>query len=132
VAITYRRCGVRRRNADRRRAGVRGKLGAARGYTGADHLRDHVYWVQRATSGGVKLIGYNYWSLTDNDEWGSYRSRFCLYTADAWPIRRSPADPPMLSPAYQEITARRRSGRLHPETHACLVRVRRSVCFGVS
>jgi hypothetical protein len=83
VAITYRRCGVRRRNADRRRAGVRGKLGAARGYTGADHLRDHVYWVQRAMSGGVKVIGYNYWSLTDNYEWGSYRSRFGVYTADA-------------------------------------------------
>jgi hypothetical protein len=64
VAITDGRCGVRRRNADRRRAGVRGKLGAARGYTRADHVRDHVYWIQRAMSDGVEVIGYNYWSLT--------------------------------------------------------------------
>ena len=66
VAITDGRCGVRRRNADRRRAGVRGKLGAARGYTRADHVRDHVYWIQRAMSDGVEVIGYNYWSLTIN------------------------------------------------------------------
>jgi len=53
------------------------------GYTRSDHLRDHIYWVQRAKAEGMKVIGYNYWSLTDNYEWGSYRPRFGLYTVDA-------------------------------------------------
>jgi beta-glucosidase len=53
------------------------------GYTRADHLRDHIYWVQRAKADGMNVIGYNYWSITDNYEWGSYRPRFGLYTVDA-------------------------------------------------
>jgi beta-glucosidase len=54
----------------------------ADGYSRSAHLRDHLYWVQRAMAEGVKVIGYNYWSLTDNYEWGDYRSRFGLYTVD--------------------------------------------------
>jgi beta-glucosidase len=59
--------------------------GAARseGYSRSDHLRDHLYWVQRAKADGIDVIGYNYWSITDNYEWGSYRPRFGLYTVDA-------------------------------------------------
>ncbi|MFD2474283.1 family 1 glycosylhydrolase [Amycolatopsis silviterrae] len=59
--------------------------GAARpdGYTRAQHVRDHIYWVQRAKADGMKVIGYNYWSITDNYEWGSYQPRFGLYTVDA-------------------------------------------------
>jgi beta-glucosidase len=53
------------------------------GYTRSQHLSDHIYWMQRARSEGVKVIGYNYWSITDNYEWGSYRPRFGLYTVDA-------------------------------------------------
>lgn len=53
------------------------------GYTRSDHLRDHIYWVQRAMADGVKVMGYNYWSLTDNYEWGSYEPRFGLYTVNA-------------------------------------------------
>lgn len=53
------------------------------GYTRSDHLRDHLYWMQRAMAEGVPVIGYNYWSITDNYEWGSYRPRFGLYTVDA-------------------------------------------------
>ncbi|MEV0059768.1 family 1 glycosylhydrolase [Nocardia sp. NPDC050718] len=53
------------------------------GYTRADHLRDTVYWIQRAELDGIDVIGYNYWSLTDNYEWGSYAPRFGLYTVDA-------------------------------------------------
>lgn len=53
------------------------------GYTRSDHLRDHIYWVQRAKADGMNVIGYNYWSLTDNYEWGSYQPRFGLYTVDA-------------------------------------------------
>ncbi|HEX6357577.1 family 1 glycosylhydrolase [Actinophytocola sp.] len=53
------------------------------GYTRSNHLRDHIYWIQRAKADGIKVIGYNYWSITDNYEWGSYRPRFGLYTVDA-------------------------------------------------
>lgn len=52
------------------------------GYTRSDHLRDHVYWLQRAKADGANVIGYNYWSITDNYEWGNYRNRFGLYTVD--------------------------------------------------
>ncbi|WP_019926460.1 family 1 glycosylhydrolase [Nocardia sp. BMG111209] len=52
------------------------------GYTRADHLRDTIYWLQRARADGLNIIGYNYWSLTDNYEWGSYTPRFGLYTVD--------------------------------------------------
>ncbi|MCQ4119109.1 glycoside hydrolase family 1 protein [Rhodococcus tibetensis] len=53
------------------------------GYTRSDHLRDHVYWMERARQDGAPVIGYNYWSITDNYEWGTYRPRFGLYTVDA-------------------------------------------------
>ncbi|TDC68200.1 glycoside hydrolase family 1 protein [Actinomadura sp. GC306] len=58
------------------------------GYTRTDHLRDHMYWIQRAMAEGVKMMGYNHWSLTDNYEWGSYRARFGLYTVD---VRTDPS-----------------------------------------
>lgn len=51
-------------------------------YTRADYIRDHVYWIQRAMADDVPVIGYSYWSLFDNYEWGSYRSRFGLYRVD--------------------------------------------------
>ncbi|MEV0246422.1 family 1 glycosylhydrolase [Nocardia sp. NPDC050712] len=53
------------------------------GYTRGNHLRDSIYWLQRAAADGMNIIGYNYWSLTDNYEWGSYTPRFGLYTVDA-------------------------------------------------
>ncbi|MEV6066723.1 family 1 glycosylhydrolase [Nocardia sp. NPDC052001] len=52
------------------------------GMTRSDNLRDTVYWVQRAKADGMNVIGYNYWSITDNYEWGSYAPRFGLYTVD--------------------------------------------------
>ncbi|EFQ82324.1 glycosyl hydrolase, family 1 [Aeromicrobium marinum DSM 15272] len=54
----------------------------ADGYTRSQHLQDHLYWMQRAMAEGVPVIGYNYWSITDNYEWGSYRPRFGLWTVD--------------------------------------------------
>ena len=58
--------------------------GAARpdGYRRDDLLADTVYWIQRAAADGMNLMGYNYWSITDNYEWGSYTPRFGLYTVD--------------------------------------------------
>lgn len=55
----------------------------ADGYTRSEHLRDHLYWVQRAIDDGLPVIGYNYWSITDNYEWGSFSPRFGLYTVNA-------------------------------------------------
>jgi beta-glucosidase len=54
----------------------------ADGYSRQDDLTDTVYWLQRARAAGVPVIGYLYWSLTDNYEFGNYRSRFGLYTVD--------------------------------------------------
>jgi beta-glucosidase len=77
----------------------------ADGYTRADHLRDHVYWMLRARDEGANVIGYNYWSLTDNFEWGSYRPRFGLYTVD---VETDPAlvrKPTDAVAAYRSIIA---------------------------
>lgn len=65
------------------------------GYTRSQHLRDHVYWLQRARDEGLDVIGFNYWSLTDNYEWGDYRNRFGLFTVDVRTdpaLRRKPTD----------------------------------------
>ncbi|WP_330255292.1 family 1 glycosylhydrolase [Nocardia sp. NBC_00565] len=73
-------------------------------YTRADDLRDTVYWLQRAKADGMNLIGYNYWSLTDNYEWGSYTPRFGLYTVNVRTdptLTRTPTD---AVPAYTAIT----------------------------
>ncbi|QIS12112.1 glycoside hydrolase family 1 protein [Nocardia arthritidis] len=76
----------------------------ADGYRRGDNLRDTVYWLQRAKADGMNVIGYNYWSLTDNYEWGSYTPRFGLYTVDALTdptLTRTPTD---AVPAYTGIT----------------------------
>lgn len=65
------------------------------GLSRGDHLRDNVYWMQRAMAEGIPVIGYSYWSLTDNYEWGSYRPRFGLYTVDVTTdpsLERRPTD----------------------------------------
>ena len=59
----------------------------ADGVTRSENMRDTLYWVQRARQDGVPVIGYMYWSLTDNYEWGSYDARFGLYTVN---IRTDP------------------------------------------
>ncbi|WP_330180945.1 family 1 glycosylhydrolase [Nocardia sp. NBC_01503] len=67
----------------------------ADGYTRSKHLRDTVYWLQRAKSDGMNVIGYNYWSLTDNYEWSSYTPRFGLYTVNVHTdptLKRIPTD----------------------------------------
>ena len=52
------------------------------GWTREKHLAQMIYNVQRAYSDGVNVIGYSYWSITDNYEWGSFDPRFGLYTVD--------------------------------------------------
>jgi beta-glucosidase len=82
--------------------------GAARpdGYRRADHLRDIVYWMERAKADGYDVIGYNYWSLTDNYEWGSYTPRFGLYRVD---VKTDPAlirHATAAVAAYRDVIAR--------------------------
>ncbi|MGV9677800.1 glycoside hydrolase family 1 protein [Nocardia sp. NPDC003482] len=79
----------------------------ADGYTRADDLRDTVYWIQRALADGIPVLGYNYWSITDNYEWGSYTPRFGLYTVDVRTdptLTRRPTD---AVAAYRDIIAAR-------------------------
>ncbi len=52
------------------------------GWTRKKHLARMIYSVQRAYNEGVNVIGYCYWSITDNYEWGSFDPRFGLYTVD--------------------------------------------------
>ncbi|GAB09006.1 putative beta-glucosidase [Gordonia araii NBRC 100433] len=76
------------------------------GYRRGDHLADLIYWVQRARAAGIPVIGYNYWSLTDNYEWGSFTPRFGLYTVNVErdrSLRRIPTD---AVPVYRRIISR--------------------------
>ncbi|UAK30897.1 family 1 glycosylhydrolase [Nocardia asteroides] len=87
-------------------------LPRADGYGRADSLRDTVYWLQRAKADGMNLMGYNYWSLTDNYEWGSYTPRFGLYTVDVLTdpaLTRKPTD------AVAAYTAITRAGGVAPD-----------------
>ncbi|NJK62963.1 MAG: glycoside hydrolase family 1 protein [Synechococcaceae cyanobacterium SM2_3_1] len=45
-------------------------------------LRAHIAQVRRLLQEGVPILGYLYWSLTDNYEWGSYTPRFGLLSID--------------------------------------------------
>ncbi|GEE00247.1 putative glycosyl hydrolase (beta-glucosidase) [Gordonia spumicola] len=75
------------------------------GYRRADHLRDMTYWIQRAHDDGIPVMGFNYWTLTDNYEWGNYASRFGLYTVNVKTdptLTRRPTDGVA---AYRQVTA---------------------------
>ncbi len=77
------------------------------GWTRSEHLKSHVYWMQKAMNEGVKVIGYFYWSLTDNYEWGDYDERFGLYTVNVLSdpaLERIPTDAVQ---TYRDIIADR-------------------------
>jgi beta-glucosidase len=79
----------------------------ADGQTRSRSLTDNVYWMQRARQAGVPVMGYLYWSLTDNDEWGSYTPRFGLYTVD---VVRDPTlrrRPTAAVPTFRAVVRRR-------------------------
>ncbi|GAA2398410.1 family 1 glycosylhydrolase [Mycolicibacterium llatzerense] len=87
------------------------------GVTRSQYLSDTVFWLQRAKADGIPIIGYNYWSLVDNYEWGSYRPRFGLYSVDAMgdpALRRVPTD------AVQTYTQITRDGGTPPGYHPVL------------
>ncbi|HEV3229355.1 MAG TPA: family 1 glycosylhydrolase [Solirubrobacteraceae bacterium] len=76
-------------------------------WTRSRALSDSVYWVQRAWADGIDVRGYQYWSLTDNFEWGSYSPRFGLGTVDVLTdptLTRRPTD---AVATYTAITRRR-------------------------
>ncbi|HEY9313953.1 family 1 glycosylhydrolase [Williamsia sp.] len=75
------------------------------GYQREDQLRDAAYWLARARADGMNVVGYNYWSITDNYEWGSYTPRFGLYQVDVMsdPTLTRQATPAVA--AYREIIA---------------------------
>ena len=75
------------------------------GYLREDHLRDTVFWLERAKADGYNVVGYNYWSLTDNYEWGSYTPRFGLYTVDVKDDPTLERKPTAAVDAYREIIA---------------------------
>jgi beta-glucosidase len=60
------------------------KNGEARadGWTREAYLVAHIKEIQKLKREGVPVIGYMYWTLTDNYEWGSYDPRFGLYRVD--------------------------------------------------
>nr|WP_245549854.1 family 1 glycosylhydrolase [Gordonia effusa] len=93
----------------------------ADGYRRGDHLADIIYWVQRARADGIPVMGYNYWSLTDNYEWGSFAPRFGLYTVDARTdpsLRRKPTDAVAV---YRNIISRGGVGRDYRPTRPAQV-----------
>jgi beta-glucosidase len=81
------------------------------GVTRSQYLDDTVFWLQRAKADGIPIIGYNYWTLVDDYEWGSYRPRLGLYTVNALTdptLKRIPTD---AVPTYTKIT---RGGGIEP------------------
>jgi beta-glucosidase len=52
------------------------------GWTRESFMVAHVAEVQKARARGIPILGYMYWTLTDNYEWGTYDSRFGLWAVD--------------------------------------------------
>jgi beta-glucosidase len=87
----------------------------ADGVTRSENLRDTLYWVQRARHDGVPVIGYLYWSLTDNYEWGSYSARFGLYTVNVRTNPKLTRHPTATVATYRHlISARGVPSSFHP------------------
>ncbi|WP_084838995.1 family 1 glycosylhydrolase [Williamsia sp. 1138] len=75
------------------------------GYRRADQLRDAAYWLARAKADGMNVVGYNYWSITDNYEWGSYTPRFGLYQVDVTSDQALLRRPTPAVAAYRDVIA---------------------------
>jgi len=54
----------------------------ADGMIRSEFIRLHAGEVLKLARSGVPLIGYMYWSLFDNYEWGTYSARFGLFSLD--------------------------------------------------
>lgn len=82
--------------------------------TRSEFLREHFRQVAALLDGGVPVLGYLHWSLTDNYEWGSFSPRFGLYRIDYTnDLRRVAVDQcgDCPSDTYRAIAAAFRSNR---------------------
>ncbi|MEB3197686.1 MAG: family 1 glycosylhydrolase [Candidatus Sericytochromatia bacterium] len=52
------------------------------GWTSDRYLEAHVAEVRAARTAGIPILGYCWWTLTDNYEWGSFDNRFGLYRVE--------------------------------------------------
>jgi len=69
-------------------------------------LRSYLAQLQRATSEGVPVRGYFFWSLMDNFEWAAgYATRFGLVYVDYKTQKRTPK---LSASFYREVIARNR------------------------
>jgi beta-glucosidase len=67
------------------------------------YMRSYLTQLQKATSEGVPVKGYFYWSMLDNFEWASgYGTRFGLYYVDYKTLERIPKE----SAAYFKVLAK--------------------------
>ncbi|GIW22970.1 MAG: beta-glucosidase [Candidatus Sericytochromatia bacterium] len=73
------------------------------GWTREAHLVEHVKQVKKAISSGANVLGYYYWSLTDNYEWGSFEPRFGLYSVNALTDPELKRIPTKAVDAYRDI-----------------------------
>ena len=84
------------------------------GATRDKFLQSFVFEAMRALKDGVPLIGYLYWSMVDNYEWGSYEPRFGLFTVDRSrePVKISSVDAwgTNAAGAFSEIIGALKSG----------------------
>ena len=55
-----------------------------------DFINKHLECVLKAIQEGVEVRGYNYWSLLDNYEWGTFHYRFGLVEMDYKKMERRP------------------------------------------
>lgn len=82
---------------------TRNGMPRADGWTRSQALQDTVYWVQRAWAEGIDVRGFQYWSLTDNFEFGDYAPRFGLYTVDVLTDKTLTRKPTDAVPTYKAI-----------------------------
>jgi beta-glucosidase len=52
------------------------------GMTSDRYLESHIAEVRQVMAEGVPILGYCWWTLTDNYEWGSFDNRFGLYRVE--------------------------------------------------
>lgn len=77
-------------------------------------LQSFIYETLRAVKDGVPVMGYLYWSMIDNYEWGSFEPRFGLYgvdrTRDPFKINSVDSWGTNAAGAYADIISALRSG----------------------
>lgn len=75
------------------------------GWKREDHLVQHAHQLQRAIAGGANVVGYFYWSLMDNYEWGSYVPRCGIYSVDVLKDPTLQRVPSAAVEAYRQVIA---------------------------